>query len=208
VWDYKGRFEMKLPKIREIGEALRSLFSKPFTNNFPFEAITIPDGFRGKPQFYEDQCVGCRACAEVCPARAIEVVDDVENKLRILTHHQDICIYCQQCETACITKEGIKLTKEYNLATQNRHTSVTQSIKELVVCSHCGEIVAPLDHLKFLAKKVGPLSYANPTLLLARHLELKLIEDSIPYESGHKRAGHLQLICPNCRREMILKEQW
>jgi hypothetical protein len=45
--------------------------------------------------------------------------------------------------------------------------------------------------------------------MLARHLELKLIiEENIPIESPHPRAGHLQLLCPNCRRTMILKEQW
>ena len=86
--------------------------------------------------------------------------------MRTLTHHQDICIYCQMCEKACITEKGIMLTKEYDLATYDRHTSITQSKKELVICENCGEIVAPRDHLTFLAKKVGHILYANPTLLL------------------------------------------
>jgi len=199
---------VKLPKIRELIEALRSLFSKPYTSRFPFELPVIPDGFRGKPQFYEEECVGCSACAEVCPARAIEVVDDKEKKLRTLTHHQDICVYCQQCEKACITEKGIKLTKEYDLATFNRRTSITQSKKELVLCPGCGEIVAPIDHIKFLAWKVGHLLYANPTLLLARHEELKALENDLPEGSPHKRSGHLKMLCPNCRREIILTEQW
>ena len=199
---------MKLPKLREIGEALKALMFGPYTSKFPAEQPIIPDGFRGKPQFYEDDCVGCLACVEVCPSRAIEYVDDKKNKLRTLTHHQDICIFCQQCEKACITEKGIMLTKEWDLATYDRRTSITQSKKELVICQNCGSIVAPLDHLKFLAKKVGHLLYANPTLLLARHDELKLLEKEMPLESPHKRSGHLKFLCPNCRREMILKEQW
>jgi formate hydrogenlyase subunit 6/NADH:ubiquinone oxidoreductase subunit I len=199
---------IKLPKVRELIEALKSLFSRPYTSRFPLEQPRIPDGFRGKPQFYQDDCVGCLACLEVCPARAIECVDDKKTKLRTLTHHQDTCIYCQQCERACITEKGIKLTKEFDLATFDRKTSVTRSIKELVICDNCGEIVAPLDHLKFLARKVGHILYANPTLLLARHAELKALEADQPSNSPHKRADHLKMLCPNCRREIIIKEQW
>ncbi len=199
---------MRLPKMREIGEALRSLFSRPYTTDFPFKPVVPPDGFRGKPQYYENDCVGCLACYEVCPARAIDYVDDKENRTRTLTHHQDICIYCQQCEKACITEKGIVLTKEYDLATYDRKASVTQSKKELVICPHCGDIIGCLDHLRFLAKKVGHLLYANPTLLLARHRELDALEKQPPLESPHPRSGHLKMLCPNCRREMILKEQW
>jgi len=199
---------VKLPKVRELGEAIKALIFGPYTSRFPYEAPFIPEGFRGKPQFYEDDCVGCLACVEVCPARAIDYVDDKANKLRILTHHQDICVYCQQCEKACITEKGIMLTKEFDLATYDRKTAITQSKKELVICGNCGEIIGCLDHLKFLAKKVGHLLYANPTLLLARHDELKLMENDMPSDSPHKRAGHLKMLCPNCRREVILTEQW
>ncbi|MDD5382468.1 MAG: 4Fe-4S dicluster domain-containing protein [Candidatus Margulisbacteria bacterium] len=199
---------MRLPKIRELGEALKSLFSRAYTGKYPREKVIPPDGFRGCPQFSETDCVGCLACYEVCPARAIDYVDDREKKQRVLTHHWEICIFCQQCERACITEKGIKLTKEYELAEFNRREGKSQSIKELVICEHCGGIVGCLDHLKFLAKKVGPLLYANPTLLLARHDELKLLEKQRGESSPHPRAGHLKLLCPNCRREMILKEQW
>jgi hypothetical protein len=44
--------------------------------------------------------------------------------------------------------------------------------------------------------------------MLARHIDLQLLPGPIPTDSPNKRAGHLQLICPNCRREMILTEQW
>ncbi len=199
---------MKWPKLRELRQAVHSFFTRPYTTRFPFEPHTPPDGYRGKPQFYEDDCVGCLACLEVCPARAIEYVDDKANKLRTLTHHQDICIYCQQCERACITEKGIKLTKEFDLATENRKTSITQSRKKLVLCDQCGEVIAPLDHLLWLTRKVGHLLYANPTLFLTRNKQLQLIDDNLSLKSPHKRAGHLQVICPNCRREMILKEQF
>ena len=199
---------IKLPKIRELGEAIKSLFSRPFTTRYPFEPTVPPDGFRGKPRYDEENCVGCLACYEVCPGRAIEYKDDIENKQRTLTQHPEVCIFCQQCERACITGEGIKLTKEYELAEFDRHENASQSKKELVICENCGAVVGCLDHLKFLARKVGSLLYANPTLLLARHAELKLLEKERPQDSPHPRAGHLKMLCPACRREMILGEQW
>jgi hydrogenase-4 component H len=200
--------KIKLPKLRELREAVKALFSRRFTTKFPFEPCLPPDGFRGKPQFYEDDCVGCLACLEVCPARAIEYVDDKENKLRTLTHHQDLCIFCQQCERACITEKGIVLTKEFDLATYDRKALITQSKKKLVLCDQCGEVIAPLDHLLWLTRKVGHLLFANPTLFMVRNAQLKLQKDKLAIASPHKRAGHLQVICPNCRREMILKEQF
>jgi hydrogenase-4 component H len=202
---------MKRPGIfqfRILKEAITAALFGPYTTKFPFEPCIPPEGYRGKPEYDKDECVGCGACAEVCPARAIEIEDDKEKKIRKLTHRQDVCIYCGQCEKACITEKGIKLTLEYNLVTYDRKEARSSIEKELVICEGCGEVVGCLDHLKFLAKKVGHLLYTNPTLLLARHDELKLLEKELPSESPHPRAGHLKFLCPNCRREMILKEQW
>lgn len=202
---------MKKPglfQFRILKEAVKAVIFGPYTTRFPFEPSIPPEGYRGKPEFYKDDCVGCCACVEVCPARAIDVEDNKEEKIRTLIHHQDICIYCGQCERACITEKGIKLTKEYILATYDRKQAKSSVEKELVICEHCKEVIGCFDHLRFLAKKVGPLLYTNPTLLMARHDELKLLEKELPTESPHKRAGHLQFLCPNCRREMILAEQW
>ena len=201
---------MKLPgifQLRILAEAVKAIFFGPYTHRYPYDPAPAPVGFRGKPQFYEPDCVGCGACAEVCPARAIEVIDDLAGKTRTLVHHQDQCVYCQQCERACITEKGIKLTTEYELSTFDRRLATTQSRKKLVLCEHCGGLLGAEDHLRFLAKKVGPLLYANPTLMMARSAELKLFS-SKPENSPHKRSGHLRLLCPNCRREMILAEQW
>jgi hydrogenase-4 component H len=202
---------MKLPgvlQLRILMEAIKAVLFGPYTSKFPAVIPEPPDGYRGKPEYYEDDCVGCGACFEVCPARAIDMVDDKGNKLRTFTQRPDVCIYCGQCEAACITEKGIKLTKEYILATYDRKQNTSQAKKELVICEGCGEIVGCIDHLKFLAKKVGNLLYSNPNLILARHKELKLLEKDLPADSPHKRAGHLRMLCPNCRREMILKEQW
>lgn len=198
---------MMLPKIRELGEAIKSMFSRPFTTAFPFKKTFAAAGYRGKPEFSEADCVGCKACAEVCPSRAIEVIDDIKSLTRTLIHHQDMCVFCQQCERACITEKGIKLTTEFDLATYNRFEAITKSVKKLILCDNCNEIIGALDHLRFLSWKVGPLLYTNPTLLMTKHKELGLLNDTKSL-SENKRAGHLQVLCPNCRREIIITEQW
>ncbi|MEJ2567461.1 MAG: 4Fe-4S binding protein, partial [candidate division WOR-3 bacterium] len=64
---------IKKPKIRELGEAIKALVKGPFTTKFPFEPPDIIPEFRGFPEYQEDGCVRCGACAEVCPADVIEV---------------------------------------------------------------------------------------------------------------------------------------
>ena len=204
---------MRKPKLRELGEAIRSLFSWPYTSRFPRVATVPPEGFRGRPKYYKDDCVGCQACAEVCPARAIDVEDIITGKgrgIRRITHHWDVCIYCGQCETACITERGIKLSLEYDLAADNRNTMTEVVEKDLLFCELCGSPIACVDHIKWIAKKVGLLAYTNPTIFLTRHKEeLKSILETAPRaERPVGRADQLRITCPSCRREILFTEQW
>ncbi|HOL36107.1 MAG TPA: 4Fe-4S binding protein, partial [bacterium] len=110
---------MRKPKIRELGEAVRSIFSKPYTSRFPQVPHVPFERFRGKPQFNPEKCVGCGACAIVCPAGAIKLEDVIDRNsgVRKLIHYAGICIFCGQCEANCIAdKLGIKLTKEFDIA--------------------------------------------------------------------------------------------
>ncbi|MCK5558003.1 MAG: 4Fe-4S binding protein, partial [Candidatus Hydrogenedentes bacterium] len=85
---------MRKPKLRELGEALKLLFIEgPYTSKFPKEPSIPPETFRGKPQYDEEKCIGCGACAQVCPSRAIEVIDNLETRKRKLVLRYDICIF-------------------------------------------------------------------------------------------------------------------
>jgi hydrogenase-4 component H len=59
---------MYLPKIRELKEALTSLFTKPYTTKFPEQPFTAREEYRGKPRYNPVFCIGCGTCAQVCPA--------------------------------------------------------------------------------------------------------------------------------------------
>ena len=110
---------MKLPKIRELIEAIKALIKGPYTSKFPREAHIPHPNFRGQPKFNDEMCVGCLACEEVCPVAAIAHEDMVEgnNPKRRMIHYTDTCIFCGQCEAACIANhEGIKLSRDWELS--------------------------------------------------------------------------------------------
>ena len=203
---------MKKPKLRELKEALRAAFSRPYTTKFPFEPHTPPEGFRGKPEFHEDECIGCRACAEVCPALAIRVTDDVDADppMRHFVLRYDKCIFCGQCELNCTTKEGIKLTKEYDLATLDRSTLQTTIDHELILCEVCGAIVGTPKHLRWVAEQLGAKAYANPTLIVLADGSMRLAAKDAGRSPSPALARNdmMRVLCPGCRRTTVIRELW
>ncbi len=203
---------MRKPKLRELKEALRAAFSPRFTTRYPFESHVPPDGFRGKPEFNEDKCIGCKACAEVCPALAITVEDDPDAAppMRHLSQHFDKCVFCGQCELNCTTKEGIKLSKIYDLSTLDRSTLTEQIEHELVLCEVCGVIVGTRKHLRWVAEQLGAKAYANPTLIVAADggMKLAVLDGGRRDEPALARNDMMRIMCPGCRRTMVVRELW
>jgi hydrogenase-4 component H len=199
---------MKYPKLREIKEALRALFGRRYTTTFPATKAEVPPGFRGVPRFDEEECMGCGACAIVCPAKDIEVTDEVKDGkgVRRLTIHYDDCIFCAQCHRNCPTEKGVVMTEEFDLATVNRH-GLRQSVdKELVLCEQCGEQVAARDHLLWIARRVGTSAYSNPTLMLPllEHLSPGTTSPT-ERDDAPGRSGRVRVLCPKCRRISTLE---
>jgi hydrogenase-4 component H len=200
-----------LPKLRELKEAITVLLSPRFTTKFPAEPCQVPDNYRGKPEFDDDYCIGCGACVNVCPTEALTQADDLESNppMRKIISRYDTCIFCGNCQDGCTTEKGIRLTNQWDLATLDRQETITTHEYELQLCEKCGAIVGTKKHLQWLNKKLGPLAYTNPSLLLSQDIEM---QESAPppiqpsKESGDVTANDfMKILCPKCKCQLNIQ---
>ncbi|MCX5696688.1 MAG: 4Fe-4S binding protein [Candidatus Omnitrophica bacterium] len=202
---------MRYPKLRELKEAIRALIKGPYTSRFPKVPHMPFERFRGRPYFHEEECIGCTACAQVCPSGAIEFKDEVINgkAKRSLVVYWDLCIFCGQCQANCPTTKGIVLSREFDFATTGARDTLRQGIeKELLVCECCQDTIVPFDQYMWVAKKLGPLTFANASLILfyTRALDLASNEGFLREEGRDLlRSDRIKILCPRCRREAVIK---
>ena len=200
---------MFLPKLREVKEALTSLFSAPYTTRFPKQGFQPAEQYRGLPRYHQDYCVGCGTCAQVCPAMAITLVDDSKKKTRRLTVDYASCIQCGQCEEKCITEKGIQLSTEYSLSVMDLQApEVFEHVeKELAVCEICGNVIAARDHLLWLKDRLGAKAYAHPNLLLETQSRFTHRPDA--HVKDHiRREDQFKLVCPQCRHKTVVADEF
>ncbi|MFH1022743.1 MAG: 4Fe-4S dicluster domain-containing protein [Planctomycetota bacterium] len=202
---------MRLPALfqfRVLKLALTSLFSKAYTDPFPKGDYAPIPQYRGRPRYQGDGCIGCGACAEVCPSDAIDLVDDLSDRarpVRRLTHHLDVCLQCGQCQKYCTTEKGIRLTNEWDYVGFSRGDFEEKIQKDLLLCEVCGKVIAPVDQIRWLANRLGALSYGNPTLLLASHRDMAVVDKGFDGNSEYPvRGRRVNIQCPHCRRKTAL----
>lgn len=203
---------MKYPKIRELWEATRAAVKGPYTSDFPVKEHVPPANFRGKPEFHPDDCVGCLACERVCPVDAIQHEDRTGNgslPLRVMIHYTDTCIFCGQCEAACITEgKGIRLGKEWELSFFDRGEACETVEKPLQLCEVCGEVIGCKAHLEWLADRLGARAYSSPTLFLPISRRLGLASELlVPFKREGGRADRFKILCSRCRRKTTFTDE-
>lgn len=205
---------MRLPKIRELGEAITALIKGPYTSRFPYKEHSPAKRFRGKPEYSNEGCIACTACALVCPARAIEFRDIVTQAkaTRKMILHLDECHYCGQCSALCTTREddppGIHHTTKFDLAGFDRAEMVsTTDEKELALCEVCGDVITAKAHLAWVARKLGPLAFSNPTLFIESLKGMGFAEDVIQASRDYVlRSDRVKIICAKCKRKATFEK--
>jgi Ni,Fe-hydrogenase III small subunit/NAD-dependent dihydropyrimidine dehydrogenase PreA subunit len=87
---------------------------------YPDAAPVISAHFRGCPEFDFAKWWDARPAAEACPTGAIAIADS-EGR-RQVTVDYGRCIFCGQCEG-----DGVRMTREFELATENRESLVLRA---------------------------------------------------------------------------------
>jgi formate hydrogenlyase subunit 6/NADH:ubiquinone oxidoreductase subunit I len=200
---------MKYPKIREVKEALVSLFIPAYTSKFPRVPHVPFENFRGKPVVDDKNCVGCETCANVCPPQAITFIDDRQKAIRTIRRDYCKCIFCGQCQEHCITGKGVKLSdKIYDLAVFNRNENVEYQEKELLICKNCNAVITTKEHLWHMHRKLGQKAFSSMLNLNLLNQKLKLAEEQdidLEIKDAIKRKDMFNIICPNCLRQILIK---
>jgi len=200
---------LRLPKLRELKEAVTAVFSRRFTTRFPAEPCIVPKSYRGKPEFDLDTCIGCGACVNVCPTEALTQADDLKAnpKVRKITLRYDTCIFCGNCEENCTTETGIKLSNQWDLAGLDRASMTETHEFELQLCEKCGALIGTKKHLVWLYEKLGPLAYTNPSLLLAESGQLATKPQDVGQQSDKETrpSDFMRILCPKCKYELNIR---
>jgi hydrogenase-4 component H len=205
---------MRYPKLRELKEAITALIKGPYTSSYPFRPYQPPKRFRGKPEYSDSGCIACAACALVCPARAIEHKDTVTagEATRKMVLHLDECHYCGQCSALCTTRDdnppGIRHTTEFDLAGFDRASMIsTTDEKELQLCEMCGDVITAKAHLEWIAKRLGPLAFSNPTLFISSLKSLGFTDSVLKAARDYVlRSDRIKVLCSKCRRSATIEK--
>lgn len=83
--------------MKFTGFALKNLFSKPATSNYPFEPATYPERSRGHIEIDIDDCIMCGMCQRKCPSGAITV----DRAAKTWSIERMGCVQCENCVEGC-----------------------------------------------------------------------------------------------------------
>jgi hydrogenase-4 component H len=129
---------------------------------------------------------------------------------RMILHYEE-CHYCGQCSALCTTRDdtppGIKHTLKFDLAGFSRKDMVSATDeKDLVLCELCQEVVAAKAHLEWIARKIGPLAFSNPTLFISSLKGMGFSDDVLHAARDYAfRSDRIKILCAKCRRKATIE---
>ena len=73
---------------------------------FNYQALALPERYRGEAELDIDQCISCGLCVAICPNKAlerVEVIKQYRGKYTITYPRIDFkkCCFCGLCQDVC-----------------------------------------------------------------------------------------------------------
>lgn len=128
----------KLHLISELKEAFINLKDKKVEPPKPVKPSFLIPSAHKKMVVYDKKCIGCGACATVCPAYCISIADN--KKYRVLEINIANCIYCGFCAEVC-PERAIALMPGNELPSFNKEHLHHELRIKLKKCDHCRETI-------------------------------------------------------------------
>ena len=113
--------------------------------------LHTPQGFRGDPHVDQAKCIGCGACANVCPADAIEIVESGTE--RFVKFMRKDCIFCASCQEVCPT-EAVELHAGEKAWFREKDASTSEARLQRRTCLVCGTPFLPDAQMNWAMNRV------------------------------------------------------
>lgn len=133
--------------------------------------LRTPDGFRGDPHVDRDKCIGCSACANVCPADAIEIEDAAAT--RVVRFMRQACVFCASCQDVCPT-DAVELRSGGPVWFREKGASKSEAVLPLARCGICGGGFVPEAQVAWAMQTVGDKRVLTEADRAALHGRLRI----------------------------------
>lgn len=131
-----------------LADWLESAFTRPLFTKKKEKKVRVPT----LP--CPDDCTLCGFCVQVCPTRALKVIEDVKDALLMFKTAE--CTHCGKCEKICkfsALKMSLPNASEIKLQTLRRSPQVP--------CQSCGKPVASQAEMNYIVSQIGEAAWQS-----------------------------------------------
>ena len=77
----------------------------------------------------------------------------------------------------------------------------------IALCECCGDVITAKAHLEWIARKLGPLAFSNPTLFISSLKSLGFAEGVLQAAKDYVlRSDRMKVLCSKCRRSATIEK--